>query len=250
MFNRVMCREDVCRRVLRAALGIDVGRIEYLNAEQAVEPAAASRGIRMDVFAREGDRVYDIEMQLASEPLLGRRMRYYQAVIDAGELDPGRGFDKLPESFVVFVCRCDPYGAGASAYRIERRCLEDPSVVVGDDSHWLVLNASAWESEVRFDLRDVLHYVQTGEASGELSRDIDFLVASYNQDREWVNRVLTYEQDTEIRCRRARAEGVEQGEERLLALAGKLSAAGRLEDLVRASEDKAYCDALFEEFGL
>ncbi|MEC4273768.1 hypothetical protein VJ923_11430 [Adlercreutzia sp. R25] len=56
MFNRVMCREDVCRRVLRAALGIDVGRIEYLNAEQAVEPAAASRGIRMDVFAREGGR--------------------------------------------------------------------------------------------------------------------------------------------------------------------------------------------------
>ncbi|MEC4273767.1 hypothetical protein VJ923_11425 [Adlercreutzia sp. R25] len=103
-------------------------------------------------------------------------------------------------------------------------------------------------------MRDVLHYVQTGEADGELSRDIDSLAASYNQDREWVNRVLTYEQDTEIRCRRARAEGVEQGieqgEARLFALMERLSAADRLEDVLRASGDATYRDALFEEFGL
>ena len=42
MFNRVLCEEEVCRKVLRAALGIEVGEIAYLNAEQAKEPAAAS----------------------------------------------------------------------------------------------------------------------------------------------------------------------------------------------------------------
>lgn len=51
MFNRVLCEKEVCRKVLRAALGIEVGEITYLNAEQAKEPAAASRGVRMDVFA-------------------------------------------------------------------------------------------------------------------------------------------------------------------------------------------------------
>ena len=67
MFNRVLCEEEVCRKVLRAALGIEVGEIAYLNAEQAKEPAAASRGVRMDVFAREGSRVFDIEMQVSPE---------------------------------------------------------------------------------------------------------------------------------------------------------------------------------------
>ena len=38
MFNRVLCEEEVCRKVLRAALGIEVGEIAYLNAEQAKEP--------------------------------------------------------------------------------------------------------------------------------------------------------------------------------------------------------------------
>ena len=67
MFNRVLCEEEVCRKILRAALGIEVGEIAYLNAEQAKEPAAASRGVRMDVFAREGSRVFDIEMQVSPE---------------------------------------------------------------------------------------------------------------------------------------------------------------------------------------
>ena len=32
MFNRVLCEKEVCRKVLRAALGIEVGEIAYLNA--------------------------------------------------------------------------------------------------------------------------------------------------------------------------------------------------------------------------
>ena len=51
----------MCRKVLRAALGIEVGEIAYLNAEQA------SRGVRMDAFAREGSRVFGIEMQVSPE---------------------------------------------------------------------------------------------------------------------------------------------------------------------------------------
>ena len=38
MFNRVLCENDVCRKILRAALGIEAGEISYLNAEQCFEP--------------------------------------------------------------------------------------------------------------------------------------------------------------------------------------------------------------------
>lgn len=44
MFNRVLCEKDVCRKILRAALGIEAGEISYLNAEQCFEPLAAGRG--------------------------------------------------------------------------------------------------------------------------------------------------------------------------------------------------------------
>lgn len=162
MFNRVLCEKEVCRKVLRAALGIEVGEITYLNAEQAKEPAAASRGVRMDVFAREGSRVFDIEMQVSPEDRIGRRMRYYQAAIDATELGPGEDYGLLPESFVVFFCATDPFRAGEAVYSIERVCLEAPELVAGDDSHWRVFNASAAEDVADPDLRDLLHYVATG----------------------------------------------------------------------------------------
>lgn len=214
MFNRVLCEEEVCRKVLRAALGIEVGEITYLNAEQAKEPAAASRGVRMDVFAREGSRVFDIEMQVSPEDRIGRRMRYYQAAIDATELGPGEDYGLLPESFVVFFCATDPFRAGEAVYSIERVCLEAPELVAGDDSHWRV----------------------------------------FNGDREWVTKVLTYEQDTEMRCRRAEARGIEQGIEqgmdRLGTLVGLLLDAGRLDDARRVSEDAAYRDEMLAEFGL
>lgn len=53
--------------------------------------------MRLDVFARGDGRVYDIEMQVARERDLGRRMRYYQAAMDVGELGSGEDFGALPE---------------------------------------------------------------------------------------------------------------------------------------------------------
>ena len=104
----------------------------------------------------------------------------------------------------------------------------------------------------------MLRYLRTGEAEGPLSSEIDALVGVFNEDREWVDRVLTYEQETEMRCRRAREEGLEEGREegreegeaRLGALVGALLADGRSEDVAAAVEDKVRREELYAELGI
>lgn len=133
---------------------------------------------------------------------------------------------------------------------IERRCAARPDLDVRDGSPWVVLNASSWEDAPDADLRDVLRYLWTGDAGGPLSEEIDALVDAFNKDREWVDRVLTYEQETEMRCRRAREEGREEGAIALGALMAALLDAGRIDDARRAAEDAATRDELARELGL
>lgn len=92
------------------------------------------------------------------------------------------------------------------------------------------------------------------EAEGPLSSEIDALVDVFNKDREWVDRVLTYEQETEMRCRRAREEGIELGREEGAGAVGALMAAlldaGRIDDARRAAVDAVARDELARELGI
>ena len=262
MFNRVVCNEDVCRDLIRALLGIEAGAITYLNAEQVYEPGFESRGVRMDVVAKEGSRIYDIEMQMGPEADIGRRMRYYQAAMDVGELGSGGEWRELPESHIVFVCHDDLLGRGLPVYSIDRFCREVPDLDVGDASHWHVLNAAAWEEVPDAGVRSVLEYVRTGRATDELSRKIDGLVARYNEDRKWVSRAMYWETEKRSLAKWERKmgreeglaqgleQGLEQGQERFAALAIRLVELGRTDDITRAAENRTYRDELYEEFAL
>lgn len=83
MFNRVMSDQETCRIFLETVLGIEVERLEYVDAEHQHSPSLLGKAVRMDVFAKGAGTMFDIEMQAAVEPALGRRMRFYQGAMDA-----------------------------------------------------------------------------------------------------------------------------------------------------------------------
>lgn len=148
---------------------IRVSRIDYLNAEQVIDPAPKNRGIRMNVYAKErgmDEHVCDLEMQAQPEIRLGKRLRYYQSALDARELPAGEDYGYPPESFIIFLCSQDPFGYDVPVYRFERCCLEVPELSLGNESHWIALNARAWETAENDGLRDVLRCTQTGEGLG------------------------------------------------------------------------------------
>ncbi len=274
MFGRVMRDADICKEVLERFLGFAIERIEYLNAEQVLDPATDAKGVRLDVFAKGTDAVFDIEMQVASTPSLGKRLRYYQASIDQACLDKGCDYDALGASYIIFVCDFDAYGKGLPAYHLERACLEDASVDVSDASHWLVLNACAWDKDEDARRSGLLNYIHTSKPADDvLVSKISCAVKSANSDAKWRESAvgfMTVEHSHRVALRDAHREGVAEGLERGLAegieqgeargmirgearfgkLADILLDEKRIDDLKRAADDSAYRDALFQEYGL
>lgn len=257
MFGRVMRDEELCREVLEVILGFEIGRIEYLNTEQTFDPATYARGVRLDVFAKESGKVYDIEMQTVPEGNIAKRMRYYQSMIDTSILDKGVSYNKLDESYIIFICDFDVFGKGLPAYHLERTCEEDPTVTVNNGSHWLALNTCAWNKETNSALAKMLNYIHSGKVSDRLSTRLDEAVSHINSDAEWRRHAMgfmTWEMSHQAAIDYAMDKGIEQGEAIQSArdneLVKRMLDAGRIDDLKRSTEDPQFREQLFEEFGL
>ncbi len=147
MFDRVVRDPKVCAMMLETILGIEVGRIEYIDDEHSEKPSLHGHGVRMDVFAKADNKVYDIEMQSVREPHIARRMRYYQAVMDSAALPEGASYGKLPTSYIIYLCDHDPLDRGLPRYTLRHACKEAPDLELQDGICWIALNAPAWDKE-------------------------------------------------------------------------------------------------------
>ncbi len=262
MFGRVMRNEELCKQVLEVILNIEIDHIEYLNTEQEMSAYNDAKGVRLDVYLKASDKVFDIEMQTTIEPFLGKRIRYYQSSLDSTLLDRGETYDMLLESYVIFICSYDPYGFNIPIYTLERTCVETPDVVVHNDSHWLILNAKAWNKDTDKARSNLLQYIQSSKVGQDsLTQAISDEVDRNNSDSEWRRNAMgfmTVEHSHRVELRAARQEGIEiglaeglrEGEARNKALIDKLLADDRIDDLKRSTTDEAFCNQLYEEYGL
>ncbi len=257
MFGRVMRNEQICKQVIEVILGIEIDHIKYLNSEQQISPYEDARGVRLDVYLKSSDKVFDIEMQTTDTPY-GKRMRYYQSAIDSSLLNKGEDYTKLVESYIIFICTKDPFGHDIPLYTIDRRCMEADIVDNFDEAHWLILNANAWAKDTDKARSALLQYIQNSKVGQDwLTQAISSEVKRSNSDSEWRQNVMgfmTYEMHYKGQISHAEqkgfARGRAEGEARKNALIDKLLADNRLDDLKRSTTDEAFCNELYKEYGL
>lgn len=98
---------DLCRDFLEIFPDIQTESINLAQPEAAVSAgffARKKRGGGLNIFVKyRNDRSFDIEMQVISEKNLPLMAQYYQSVLDISFLHPGKNYDSLKESFVIFL---------------------------------------------------------------------------------------------------------------------------------------------------
>ena len=135
MFGTVMKNKIICKGVIERLLHIKVGKIEYPSLQKTIAPFYESKGIRLDVYVSDPERIFDIEIQTSIPPSLPKRTRYYQSLMDVDNLLRGQSYAELKESYVIFICTRDPFGKGLPVYEFRNVCTADGSIFLDDKSY-------------------------------------------------------------------------------------------------------------------
>ena len=138
MFQKVMQNPKICAELVARLLHINVDHVEYPELEKAIAPYYTSKGVRLDVYLKDSDKIIDIECQANLKPALGKRTRYYQSMIDIDSLMKGEEYENLKESYILFICKDDPFKNekdnhyGLSCYTFRNVCAENVAVNLDD----------------------------------------------------------------------------------------------------------------------
>lgn len=127
--------------ILRIVLDKPDLKVEDVRTQVFVENLL-KRSVRLDVLATDNvGRKYNIEIQRSDKGAGRKRARYNSSMMDANLLEKGEDFDRLPETYVIFITETDVMEKGLPLYRIER-CILETGEIFGDGSHILYVNGA------------------------------------------------------------------------------------------------------------
>ena len=191
MFGTVMKNKAICKGVLERLLHIKVGKIEYPSLQKTIAPFYESKGIRLDVYVFDSDRIFDIEIQTSIPPSLPKRTRYYQSLMDVDNLLRGQSYAELKESYVIFICTQDPFGKGLSVYTFRNVCSENGSIFLDDKSYKVFYNVGAYGKEDEPELSALLQYLCERRATSGFTQHIDALVEKVKRNEKFRSRYMS-----------------------------------------------------------
>ena len=122
-------------------------RVQYAHGQHDIKNLQG-RSVRLDILAvDEENHVYNIEVQRNDKGAGVKRARYNSSLIDANVTEPGDEYEKLNETYVIFITENDVLGGGQPIYHIDRT-IKETGALFGDESHILYVNSQIKDNTV------------------------------------------------------------------------------------------------------
>lgn len=233
IFRWVMEREENCLAILRAILPeLKITAVKRRENEHPVNYLAFDdeRGVRFDAIIEDDqERFYDVEMQVANQPGLGKWVRYYQAQIDQETLKKGEDYDDLRESYVIFFCAFDPCGQDRRLYQFHYYEDTDRQLRLPNNSHVILINALGTQGQITPELAAVLDVMNRRRDNANplavrLVKEID----DYNRDKKRRRALMNLKMRLKDEWRLGLSEGRAEGrDETMLSLIHTLQMQGQ-----------------------
>ena len=214
----------------------------------------------LDCFCTdESGAVYNIELQNKRYGASPLRARYHAGIIDMHILKAGENFNRLPESYVIFICGKDIFKKDKQIYHIHR-VIEETGDSFPDKAQIIYINTEkSSDDELGRMIKDFYTEDPKEIRSAVLARRIaELKIPSKAEKGEDAEMTTYYDRLKRQWKKEGKAEGIEQGinegaanaEGKMAKLMGLLVKEGRIDDITKASESSTYRKALLEEFNL
>ena len=211
IFFAVMHNKSLCKEMIERLLDIKIDKIEYPKLQHTIKTSQRSKGVRLDVYLKGSNKVFNLEMQTANSKSLAKRARYYQSIIDVDMLDKGCDYNELPELYILFICTDDPFDKGLPVYTFNRKCDETDELKLDDETHIKFYNAKAYMKEKNDKIREILEYIDTGKASDDFTEKIQAKVERTKNQDDIRRRYMTLELKYRDKFMQGREEGYARG---------------------------------------
>ena len=211
--------EQSARYILECILHRQIGKLTVVPQRFFCGENIETHGIRLDVYLdEENGEIFDIEPdqndgkeEIVSLP---RRVRFYHAKIDAGNLTAGDTYGSLRNVIVIFITTYDPFGLNRMVYTIKNGCIEVPELEYEDGAQTIFLYTRGREGNPPEELKQLLHYMEHSSienASTESLKKLHQMVTAVKRDGEvGLAYMKSFEREERIR-KQGEAEGRKAG---------------------------------------
>ena len=212
LFCKILESEpELCRQLLELLLHIRIDHLEVPQAERTMQETIESKSVRFDVYTKDDNRIFDLEMQTTDTKNLPKRARYYQSIIDMDNLSRGENYNKLKDSYVIFLCLDDIFRKGLPVYTFENVCREDKKTKLNDGAVKVFFNAAECDKLKTKEERDFFHFLKGETVETGFSRNIREKVEFAKKNMAWRRQYMTWQQTIDEEKYYAREAGREEG---------------------------------------
>ena len=110
---------ELAQYVLRIIIGKPDLKLTKEETQYDLQHLFGERSICLDVFGVDDEnQQYDIEVQRQDKGASPQRARYHSSAMDVDNLREKQQFEKLPNTYVIFITENDFFGKGKAVYPI------------------------------------------------------------------------------------------------------------------------------------
>lgn len=211
IFYKVMrYHPDACQHLLEMLLNIKIEKMTISN-EEVIDVDHDAKSIRLDVYVKEAERVYDIEIQVVNTNELPERARFYSSAMDLDILAAGQNYEELPDSHVIFICMENIFENELPVYTFENLCIEDRKTKLNDRSykHFFIAPTCAKMIKDK-EIKSFFEFLISNKAQTVFTSDLSKYVADAKHNTQWRLQYMTVERLERLAFKNGLKQGAQQ----------------------------------------